>query len=290
MENEESIAESESAEKINKTEIKKRGKYYASYTEDDLQTAIDDVRNNKTTIYSAAKRFKIPFQSLSNRIKEKSSSNHGKSTVLSADLEKELCEWILHCAKIGFPRTKDELLNAAAELALLSPNENNNFKNVLPTSSWVKAFMQRHPQLSFRTPSTVTKAAANVTSSDILNFFNTIVSWLKDENLLEVFQNPKQVGNGDESGFALNPAQAKILAGTGSKQVYRRATANPKEQVSVMYNFLASGDVLPPQLILKKSVNSVAVAYSAGGESLHFISVLTRSDTFFPTVLDLCLD
>ena len=81
MENEESIAESESAGKINKTEIKKCGKYYASYTEDDLQTAIDDVRNNKSTIYSAAKRFKIPFQSLSNRIKEKSSSRFRERTV-----------------------------------------------------------------------------------------------------------------------------------------------------------------------------------------------------------------
>ena len=183
---------------------------------------------------------------------------------------------------MGDPRTKEDVLNAASDLAKLSPDEHNHFKNEIPSSFWFTGFMKRHPNLTFRTPSTVTKASANVSPSDILNFFRTFCEWLDDNNFRHVFDDPKQVGNGDESGFQLNPTPGKFLAALGASHVYRRATGEPKAQVSVMFNFLASGHVLPPQLILKKSVNAVKVAQAAGGKYLNESTINFRSNLIFP--------
>lgn len=244
----------------------KRGKYFKSYTEEDIQKAIKEVQENKVSVYRAAKNFQIPEMTLSDRLKGKSSSSHGKSPVLSAAIEEEIAEWILRCAMMGDPRSKDDVLNAASELAKLSPDDHNRFKNEIPSSFWFTGFMKRHPNLTFRTPSAISKASANVSSSDILNSFLTFGGWLDDNNFRHVFDDPKQVGNGDESGFKLDPSPGKFLAALGASHVYRRATGEPKSQVSVMFNFLASGAVLPPQLILKKSVNAVKVAQAAGGK------------------------
>lgn len=244
--------EKEIQESISK-KSKIKGREMHSYTEEDLQRAVQDVREHNSSVYSVAKKFKNPIRTLAYRVKGKSSSQHGHSSVLPAEVEKELAEWILRCANVGDPRTKQELLIAASELALLSPDESRHFKNDLPSLHWLKGFMKRHPQLSFRTPSTVSKASANVSRSDILNFFRTFIKFLcvKFLNLMSVFENLLQVANGDESGFELNPIRSKVLAASGSQHVYRQAIANPKEQVSVMFNFLASGHLLPPQLILK---------------------------------------
>jgi hypothetical protein len=253
------------------TTAKKRGKYFKSYTEEDVEIAIKEIQGNETSIYKAANKFQIPKSTLMDRLKGKSSSQHGKSQILSPELEQEVVEWLIRCGKMGDPRTKDELMKAVSELAKLSPDEHNRFKNEFPSSFWLQLFMKRHPEVKFRTPSTISKASAAVSKSNIMNFFNTFVGWLDENNFRHVFADPKQVGNGDETGFLLSPVPQRVLAAKGQKQVYRQATADPKAQVSVMFNFLASGDFLPPQLILKNSVNRVKVA-KAAGESEYFIS------------------
>jgi transposase-like protein len=260
-------AEEDNIQESNSGKIaKQRRKNFATYTEKDVQEAIEEIQTKKINLCQAAKKFNIPKTTLHQRLKG-TSNKHGNSPILSAETEKELAEWIIRCAKIGDPRTRDELLNAASELAKLSPDEHKQFKNDVPSSCWLKGFFKRNPNMSFRTPSTVTKAAANVSKSDILKFHKDFSEWLDENNFRHVFENPLQVGNGDESGFELNPVPSKVLAETGQKQVYCRAVGNPKEQVSVMCNFLASGHVLPHQLILKKSVNQIKVAYSAKGNS-----------------------
>jgi hypothetical protein len=262
--------EEQTEESVN-NKSRKRGKYFDSYTEEDVLIAIKEIEENNMTAYTAAKKFHIPKTTLFNRLNGKSSSQHGKSQVLSPELEQEVVEWLIRCGKMGDPRTKEELMKAVSELAKLSPDEHNRFKNKFPSSFWLQSFMNRHPEVTFRTPSTIAKASAAVSKSNIMNFFNTFVRWLDDNNFRHVFNDPKQVGNGDETGFLLSPVPQRVLAAKGQKQVYRKATADPKAQVSVMFNFLASGDFLPPQLILKKSVNKMKVAQAAG-EIEYFIS------------------
>jgi hypothetical protein len=296
MENEENINETGESfvfevvdyieESVN-NQSKKRGKYFNSYTEEDVEIAIKEIEGNKMTAYTAAKKFHIPKTTLLNRFKGKFSSQHGKLQILSPEVEQEVVEWLIRCSKMGDPRTKDDLMKAVSELAKFSPDEHNRFKNDFPSSFWLQSFMKRHPEVKFRKPSTLSKASATVSKSNIMHFFNTFVAWLDENNFRHVFADPKQVGNGDETGFLLSPVPQRVLAAKGQKQVYRQATADPKAQVSVMFNFLASGDFLPPQLILKNSVNAVKVAQGAG-EIEYYISQTENGwqtkDSFFDYV------
>lgn len=166
---------------------KNRGKYFKSYTEADLRTAIEEIQEGNSTICNASKKYQIPGSTLSDRLRGKYMSNqHGKTPVLSAQAESGLAEWILSYAKIGDPRTKEQLLQAASELAQGSDEENKRFKNELPTSSWLNGFIKRHPELSLlvgKTFSKKPKEQATTPEKTDNSFKITRVVSLKENNL-----------------------------------------------------------------------------------------------------------
>lgn len=255
---------------------KERGKYFQSYTNQDLLAAIDEVKNKKMTISSISKQFNIPKTTIFNRIKGLTTSDHGKKQVLDPETERKLVEWIVLCAKMGDPRTKDQLLQAAAECSKLVCKKSKGFKNELPTSKWLSCFIKRNPAVSFRTPSSLSRASANVSKQDIINFIENFKLQLEDmlgENLQTLLKDPSAWGNCDETGFELNPVPPKVLAKKGAKNVYRVETAKPKERISVMFTFLADGRCFTPQLILKKSLSTIAdIAFASGGKkSLKYL-------------------
>lgn len=250
------------------TNKKIKRKYFQTYSEADMINAILQVNNENKSLNSVAKSFGIPQKTLYNRIKLNTSNVHGKSTLLSHEIECEIVQWIKDCAKMGDPRTKEDVLRAAAELSMLSEDESKHFKNVLPSSRWMSGFLKRHPDVSFRTPSSVTRAAANVTKEDIVKFIVDLRHYI-EENYPSVLDDPMAWGNSDETNFELNPVPSNVLAKKGAKNVYRVETAKPKENISVLYTFLASGVALNPQLILKKVESERTIqdmAFAAGGK------------------------
>jgi hypothetical protein len=255
---------------------KKRGKYFKSYSEQNLQTAISEVQSGEQTIYGASKKHLIPLKTLWNRIKGKSSAKHGNSTLLSIETEQLLVDWIVQCARMGDPRTKDQVIRAAAACA--KAENGKDCKGDVPSSHWMANFINRNPSVSFRTPSSLTRAAANVSQSDIINYINNVRDDLKTmlkENFDEVMNDPSAFGNTDETNFELNPVPSKVLANKGSRNVYRVETAKPKERVTATFTFLATGEVLTPQLIFKKSFSRTPeVSYACGGKinTLHRIN------------------
>lgn len=261
---------------------KKRGKYFNKYTEKNVQEAIRDIEMGSVTIYQASIKYNIPYNSLRNRLKGKSSDKHGRSQVLNVETERKLSEWILQSAALGDPKTKDEVLIVAASCSLLTCGKEKGFKKNLPSQVWLKSFIKRNPTVTFRTPSSLTRASANVSKHNIVSFIEHVREQLKsmigEENFEVLEQDPTAWGNSDETGFELNPVPSKVLAAKGAKNVYRVETAKPKETISVMYTFLASGKMLAPQLILKKSLSSLPdMAHASGGKYVNhsmFLSIL----------------
>jgi hypothetical protein len=126
--------------------------------------------------------------------------------------------------------------------------------------------LKNNPRVTFRTPSTVSRASANVSSENIVNFITGVHDYLEESQWLHLLEDSTAWGNSDETGVELNPVPAKVLAEKSSKNVYRVETAKPKERVSVMYTFIASGEMLTPQLIMKESQNTIIeIAYECGG-------------------------
>lgn len=251
--------------------LQKSSRKNLQYSRETLQIAVNEVKNKEISAYGASKKFSIPKSTILNKVNEVHSSAYGKTPVLSAEVEKELADWIIDCGKLGDPKSKEDLINAAAELALLNEEESKHFKNNKPCSKWVTGFLKRNPNVSFRKPSAITRAAANVTPGDLQKSVDNTKQFLIDNNMSSVLNDPKAWGNSDETGFDRNPKVPKVLAPKGAQNVYQVECTNPKERISVMYTALASGDVLKPQIILDGSCSALYdMAYACGGKQKGF--------------------
>lgn len=88
------------------------------YNSGNLQLAIQEVGDNTISVWNASKKFKIPYQTLKEKIDGTHNGKIGVSTILSAEDESELAEWIRERAKRAFGVEKKELLEAASNIAI----------------------------------------------------------------------------------------------------------------------------------------------------------------------------
>lgn len=221
------------------------------YSKLDLENALIDISNG-STVYAASKRYNIPNSTLHDRKGGKGSKKRGRKSLFRVEEEEEISQWIIKCAEKGSPRTKQDLLEAVEKIRR---QRFGAVKNCFPSKQWLRKFLERNPNLSFRTPQPITRTSACVTEDDIRRWFATIHSYLENEDLMHLLNDSTRWINGDETGYELNPKPGKVLAAKGSKNVNFVETSNPSERLSVMYTFSADGYAFSPQIILKKSVS-----------------------------------
>ena len=232
------------------------------YSGIDLEQALNDISGGMT-VYTAAKRYNIPCATLNYRKDGKGSDKRGRKTIISPQEEKEISEWLIKCADQGGPRTKDELLEAVNHI------RQHESVDQAVGKQWLKLFLLRHQEISFRVAQPVTRSSACVSEEDIRCWFKKIYSYFQKEDLLHLMNDPSRWINSDETGFELNPRPGKVLAAKGAKNVNFVETAHLSERVSVKYTFGADGYVYSPQMILKNSVSGnkiVDIAAASVGE------------------------
>jgi hypothetical protein len=265
--NEEEYSEEHLDEDLSENMQGHQSKKRKKYAEENLIPALERIKEG-STIYAASKEFNIPWPTLK-RHAEGVSAKTGRSTVLDAEVETKLAEWIILHARMGQPREKNEVIDAARDLSLKNVDPLKRFGTAdgRPSDRWYEKFLLRHPQISIRTPQSVTRSSANVSEDDIRRFFSKLRSWLEEENLLHCMNDPSRILNSDEKGFDLNPKSAKVLAERGAKNVYQVESAKPKQRISVMYTFAANGKSYKPQIILKSGLRKTPeVAFALGSK------------------------
>lgn len=107
------------------------------YSKEDILQAVTDVKNGTLTMYQAQKKYNVPKTTLRTKLSGNRNKKHGRETLLSADLENQLAQWVHLSAKSGYPKTSKEILEAARQLAVL---DENTFKNGVPTTGWLKGY------------------------------------------------------------------------------------------------------------------------------------------------------
>ena len=250
-------------EEINEEPVKKK-----NYSCIDLEQALNDISCGMS-VYAVAKCYNIPEATLKYRKNGKGFGKRGRKTIFSPQQEKTISEWLIKCAERGGPRTKDELLEAVNRIRQHESGDQAVGKQ------WLKLFMQRNQEISFRVAQPVTRSSACVSEDNIRSWFKKIYSYFQKEDLLHLLNDPSRWINSDETGFELNPRPGKVLAAKGSKNVNFVETAHPSERVSVMYTFGADGYVYSPQMILKNSVSGnkiVEIAAASVGEYIIFLN------------------
>lgn len=237
-------------------------KKYKCYNNLDLELAVRESIDGPLTLYAAAKKYKIPVKTLDYQIKirqtEPEFKKRGASMYLNEDEEKELEIWILLNARVGDPKTKDEILNIASEIRNLREKK-LGIQNLSrpPSSFWMHSYLKRHQRLTFRKPERLSPAAANITEGLIRQFFTNIYDGFEIQGLLEVLERPEAIINLDESGFELNPVLMKGCTDKSSNECVRIDSSKGKETITTTFAFSANGRILPTQVLLKSKCSRV---------------------------------
>lgn len=158
-------------------ENSKRGKY-AQYSAEDFNKAISDVKNKLLSANKAAIVYKVPKQTILDRIKNPEVKKRGKETVLTTDEETKLSEWIIKCSEMGYPGARLDLQDAAGEIKSSSRIIKKNQKE-MPTSGWTDVFSARHPNIKCRTSKAVSQTSARVSQDDIRKCFTNLKHFVK---------------------------------------------------------------------------------------------------------------
>lgn len=230
--------------------MSKRPKF--RYEPQQMEAALQDVRENGLAIKQAASKHGVPRMTLSDKLKGNTPEGRkmGPQTWLTEDEEKMLVEWALTLCKAGFPLTMEDLQNSVQQLTK-ELQRNFPFTDGRPGRTWCTAFLTRHPTLTLRTPQNLTASRAAVTQTRIREWYQEVFSYLQENHLEDVLSEPKRIFNGDESAFFLNPKGSKVLAKKGDKCIFQQVNCDEKECITVLVTGNAAGDLCPPLLCLK---------------------------------------
>ena len=171
--------------------MKARGKYCVNYSEHNVAEAIKYVKAGNSTL-KASKLFKIPYQTLRDKYSNKHPKIKGTESILNADEEVLLKDWIFDMAKRGMPRSRFQVLEAAKEISMIN-HRKKKFKNLKPSNSWLAGFFHRHDDVRLRTSESLGRASANVSENNLRNWFNHVEQYLKEEGFFEILSDPSRV-------------------------------------------------------------------------------------------------
>lgn len=201
------------------------------------------------SIRKAAFVYGIAVSTLHSRLTKPPVHNHpGKPTILSAKDENRIIDFIDRCCKVGLPIDIKRLRISVGQYMKLS-GRTNAFPNGMPGRKWVNLFLKRHPEVSRRVPSALSKQRTNVTEESIRKWFAEISTYIYVERLQNTLRNPASVFNLDETGIRLVPTKESVLAKCGERYVHTSNANSEKENYTVLFCASAAGILAPPLIL-----------------------------------------
>ena len=168
----------------------------------------------------------------------------GRAPYLTHEEEQELYDWLLICANIGYPKSRDEVIGIVLQTLVKKGVPGEDFKG----RGWWLRFMQRWPQLTLRKGDALAQPRAfAVNAGTMKNYYDLLLTTLIEHDLLNC---PSRTFNMDESGLPLDHKPSKVIALKGTKKVHCRTSGN-KMQITILACPNAAGTVIPPMVIFQ---------------------------------------
>lgn len=267
------------------------------YTELDLEKAVEEVTQGRKSLNSAARVYRIPKGTLYNKIKclVPMERKMGPSPVLTSTEEDRLEKWILDKAKLGFPMHPEDVKDAVQKV-LKCINRQNPFKDDRPGDKWMKLFLIRRPAVKKSNTEMISKARAAVTEQSIRDWFSQLQEYLREEDALDILEDPSRIFNADETGVQTCPKTGVVLGPKSYRNFYEISSGKEKEAITVLCNFAANGAQLPPMIIYpfkrlpSHIVNNVPDGWSWGRSDSGWMVSATFyeyvANVFYPWLLE----
>lgn len=239
-----------------------------------MADAIKAVRENTMGFLKASKKYCVPKTTLIrlSKVEDRSLSDItncklGRKSTLPNELEDELADYILEMEKSGFGLTRRDIRSLAYQLA-----EKNNIEhsfsqdNESAGRTWLRLFLKRHPNLSFRRPTGTSIARMKGFNRENVNVFFDLL-----ESSMEEFQYPAtNVYNVDETGISVVPSKMpEILALKGKKQIGTVTSAERGSTITCVICMSAGGTFVPPMMIFPRKRDNPLLMKGAPPGAIH---------------------
>ena len=222
------------------------------YTKEQLQQAINAVRNKSVSIRRAAKQFKVPLATLHDHAVGKYRNRkpkYGRGRALDDDSEAALVRYAVYMSDRGFPLTRAALRSLALGIVKERKIKAPFNMETGPSKKWIRNFLKRHTELSLRKPDDIDSDRSQLSQEEVDKYFDILEHVIQEHNLSD----PSHIYNCDETGFSGKvPFHGKVIAKKGTKRVYQRRVKFTGH-TTVLFAASAAGRVLPPFIIYEGS-------------------------------------
>ena len=138
---------------------------YKKWNENDMVRAVDSVLKKESSIRFAGKEYNIPKSTIADRISGRvlMGAVSGPNRYLNVQEEEELVHFLLECASIGYPRSRQEVISMVQRFL----NDSGIEKTV--THGWWESFCHRHPNVALRTTASLSLSRAKASDNIVVN-------------------------------------------------------------------------------------------------------------------------
>lgn len=221
-----------------------------TWDQDAMIQAIAAVKNKKMGFLKASKHFQVPRSTLENYVNHKSkdveqllSTKLGRKPALGAEIENELVEYCKIMDQRFYGLTIRDIRQVAFQLAVKNDiNHPFGLTTGLAGKKWLYNFLRRHPEISLRSPQSISFARAKGFTKEKVDAFYDML----EPELHKIGMNPAKIFNVDETGITvIQSRRAKVFSVKGKKQV---GTLSSQERGALMTTVMymsASGIFVP---------------------------------------------
>ena len=161
----------------------------------------------------------------------------GRPSLLGAEVEKLLLEWVDGMVDRGYPVSRGDIDDKAKQLQ----------PNLKCSNSWFDTLKKNNPDsLSLRRTEQLDRLRAGALNPEVVQHYSDMVEALIEKLGLT----PDNIWNMDETGCSMNQNKLYTYCRRGRRQVYASTAAN-REHVSIVSAVSASGEYLPEFFIFK---------------------------------------
>lgn len=252
----------------------KRGTKSREWNKENMGAVIRAVQNKSMGLRAAAKRHGVPVGTLHRYMKAENPSSKmlvkmGRKPTLGDEIENELVKYCLHMESIYFGLTRSDIRAMAYQLAVKN-NLVNKFSKEKSVAGryWLKGFLKRHSELSFRRPTGTSVARAKgFNKESVGDFFKILGDVLQEHKFL-----PHRIFNVDETGFSVVPSKhPQVLALKGKRQVGSITSAERGSLITAVTCMSASGIFVAPLFVFpRKNENSLFMKNAPPGSIASF--------------------
>ena len=226
----------------------KRSSKRKQWIDSQMVSALDAVLTKQLPANKAARLYGVPPSTLKDRLSGRvvHGVKPGPTPYLTTQEEKELAEHLVLSAKVGYGKTRRDVMNLVETYVNSRRSKEQNQKEVTVSNGWWFKFKMRNPSLSLRRGDSTAGVRMDAVNSENINeYFDLLERVFQEYGFSD---HPEAIYNMDETGMPLEPRPPKVITKKGQKKV-RYQTSGQKQQITVIGCGSATGHVIPPFVV-----------------------------------------